>query len=742
MADTVVGRAAAVTALVATGVTLDQLGIGYDEQARLLAAVVGTILLPGLVIGRRFHTDSLPARLGVGFVFGLGPQLAGLAASQRLHLPWLVWALPLGIAAVVAAVDLQARRGGGAHTPRPARPRLPWWASLGLLGVWALILRLGAYGPWSATDPSGARPWYQDLYWQLSLSAEARHRMPPLDPQSAAEGTLSYHWFSNAHTAALSAASGVGLVPLTAIAWVIPTAAAIVALTFGLAHYLARTPAAGLLGTALVVLPPSLVAVSALDPGFAGTLVWYSQSHMFSLPLEILLTWCVINLLRARPLRALDVVLTLYLALLCPGAKVSLLPTVLGGIGLVGLAALRRREGILRPLLAGAVGSVIVLVTRPLFGGGGGGSELKWGATVDQLPVWLEQTDLSGDPGPLVLNLAIAALVGSALAALVVVAAARDDRERTPDPAPLLYLGMMIAALVAVFALRHPSLSQLYFMRGLAPVTAAFIGWGTVAAWRRVAGQLSARRATLITLLAFAVGLAVGLWWTATSAFAETRHLDPGWLIPYEVGLALVAVAMVATLRSRRGTMAAVGLALAALVLGSAVARPVRSPLLDVVLGRQAVADLPSGQELTSDELDGARALAKANPDGELVATNVHCRNIARSQFCDNRGFWVSAFSESPVYIGGWGYSASGRAATDASGDSHSYITQPFHDQSALQLNDGVFARPTPDNLAELRRRGVRFLYGDSRATPVSPDLSGYAEPVFISPTVQVYRLP
>jgi hypothetical protein len=66
---------------------------------------------------------------------------------------------------------------------------------------------------------------------------------------------------------------------------------------------------------------------------------------------------------------------------------------------------------------------------------------------------------------------------------------------------------------------------------------------------------------------------------------------------------------------------------------------------------------------------------------------------------------------------------------------------QPAPDPAVFALNERVFAAPTPADLAELRARGVRWLFADARAGQVSPVLATLAPVRFTSGPVTVHEL-
>lgn len=756
--DRGVGAACIVVALVATSAVLHEYELGWADQSRLWAATVGTILVPGWLIVRRVPLGHAVVRIGAAFVTGLGAQLFGWALAVRLHLPWLQWIVPLVFAGLIAgAMALLPGRFGRQDEPadgscgeahdgpdgrrRAAPARMPWWACLGLLFSWLLFLRSLTADLWSITPLGGTMRWYPDMYWHTAITANAMHHVPPNDPQSLADGVLDYHWFSNAHAAGLTIASGVQLEKAAVVFWYVPAVASMLLLVYGLAAYLSRSAAGGLVAAALSVLAPSVLLVRGIDPGASSVAYWLSPSNTFSLPVAVLATFVLCMVLRANERRPDMLAFTIYVLLLCPGSKVSLLPTLLSGVGLVTIvtivAVIRRRavwHDVLRPVSLLTVGAAIVVSTMPLFAGGGGGSTIEPGATARRSRIWTASLATDPPPGSVTLALLVAAFIGTYLAVTLVAATVGGSR----DPAPVLYLGMMVAALLAMFLIEHPAFSQIYFMRGIVPVTAAFLGWGAIAVVRRLIGVLGARRAPALITVCAVAGAGIGMFTQSTSAMQQKEPLlQLSWLLPMVVVLFVTSVMIVILLLRRDRISVVVGAVLAFSILGFAVA-PTAHVLAQDPIPQWHTGDVAHGTHLNQDEIRGAAALARANVNASPMATNVHCSRIRTTPRCDPRAFWPAALTRSPAFIGAWAYTASGRASGTAG---VSFLRQPYYDQRAYALNESVFRAPTARSVAALRAYGVRFLYADRRASAVSADLARYADVIWRSPTVTVYEL-
>ncbi|WP_206061381.1 hypothetical protein, partial [Nonomuraea basaltis] len=175
----------------------------------------------------------------------------------------------------------------------------------------------------------------------------------------------------------------------------------------------------------------------------------------------------------------------------------------------------------------------------------------------------------------------------------------------------------------------------------------------------------------------------------------------------------------------RRGAV----LAVVALLAGYAVPASVREVVAHVTPGEKERERLmPDGA------LEAARWLRDHSSPDDVVATDLHCRPVARRR-CDSRHYWVSGFSERRVLVEGWAYAESTLSRTELF--VRSYLRVPFADPARLAANDAVFAAPTAQNVRHLARKyGVKWLF-----TGINPELEKFARPRFRNATSSVYQL-
>ena len=127
-----------------------------------------------------------------------------------------------------------------------------------------------------------------------------------------------------------------------------------------------------------------------------------------------------------------------------------------------------------------------------------------------------------------------------------------------------------------------------------------------------------------------------------------------------------------------------------------------------------------------------------SDPD-DLVATNSHCRLVYRGN-CDNRHFWISAYSERRVLIESWGYTVTALAALEH--DKTFFYFIPYWRGDLLADNDRAFRAPSEETIGTLRNKyGVKWLFVDERFDEPAPHLGRFAKLRFRRDDSSVYEL-
>jgi hypothetical protein len=799
-----------VVALAATTWFTVSAGVSVTSVALYLVAFVWSVMVPGVLVHRALcgRPASAVSDLALGGATGLVLQLAAWLLFTSVHVAeWLaLW--PLLVVVPFALVARLRRHWTIAPYERTVNPVAAWLTLVAyLLPLFALAI--GLFG--TINLPPASNIWYPDDLWHLALSAELMRSVPPDMPQLAGN-TFFYHWFSNAHVAAMTWTTGLDLPVVFLRLWMPPVIALSVGVVFAVTEQLSRRTWPGAVAALLLASQAALFPTWLSLPGF-NAFGLHSPSQVFSIPILALALHSLVHVLRDRKVGAGRWVLLVLALAGASGAKSSVVPVLVCGVVLALLVALvANRPRVPRLLAVLGVCLVLVVFTALLTAGSSAGVIVQLFSTVRSSQPWVIMTGTSSPfskapvlPGldaqgaPKLLALV---LVSWALGYAWVVPGLRALRRH--DLSGWLLLGVGLGGFAAMMLLSQDGLSQVYFMSGAVVALYPLAGWGLSLAWDAAASRAGSRPAVLWSLVGAGVAPALLLLWRTLSGPRPTAGELNGSLLRGLVVPALVAgVLVVASVFSRRSGRGASGplaflavgwlVVSAALVprsvpgvggplppavattfgvvglfvaVGAVVARvgvPWRGCVsrgavglaANVVLGlavvglvvheaglyetsRQA-APLKSALRVSTAETSAAQWLeANSEPD-DVVATNVHCRLKKTVPHCDARAFWVSALTQRRALLESWAYTASAHERHGVGG--RPYSQQPFDDTTLFALNEQAFRAPTTQNLDALESKGVRWLFADTQAGPVSPELSRQAELVHESGTVKIFRL-
>lgn len=791
------------------GVLAVATGIGWTSWAGgVPALVVGTywaawawgVVLPGVLVHRavRGRPSTIVGDVGLGACVGLVLQLAAWAVMTTLGLQHQLLWWPVLVVLVFVAVPRLRRHFSLRHYEH----RVPTGAAaLGMLAF--LLALLGVTRTFRYTSlPPSALSWYQDDLWNLGNVAELMRTAAPQVAQVAGR-PFYYHWFSDAHLAAMSLTTSIDPVLVVGRLWTPPLLLLIAGALMAVGQRLSGSAWVGAGAVVLFVFAPS-IDISWFGLAGAAPDIINSPSQLFAVPLLLVAIDLIVSILRGSRLVGTWIMLAAVLVG-CAGAKSSVLPVLAGGLFLVALAALLVARDRVRVALSTLVlSAVTVLLTRSVLAGGESGSGLQLFAVLSAAKPWqLVQGGHAntfpsgvvipglGVPGAgRVLLLVLACYGVSYLWVLAGVPALRRD-----DLTGWLLLGIGLAGVAGLMAIRHPAYSEAYFLRIAIVAWQLLALWGyqrTVAtardragarptAWSAIAG------AALGVLLLTLARLAGGPIPTVPPTSALTASLQRSLLVPAIVMVAFL-VLLLARGRPSRKVRALTVTGFATAALAAALALPAQSVLASFGIGnvagtlvalgvavslatltwsphraRQAVVavlvvvclvvvvtqsvvvrrpvavPLAASRIVTADEVAAARWLGQNAGQYDIIATNVHCLPIRTTPHCDARAFWVSGLTGRRVLIEGWGYTDAAQGAHG--GDGLGFSRQLFDDRALFALNEGIFTDPTPEKARKLYALGVRWLFADRRAGPVSADLAAVASPQFRSGPVTVYRL-
>ena len=760
-------------------------------------AVVG----PGMLVHRwvRGRPATMVGDVALGACTGLVLQLAAWAAMTTLgwqrHLLW--W--PALVVLLFASVPRLRRH----FSLRAYEQRVPTGAAA--LGMTAFVVTMRGVNL-SFRDlalPPQAMAWYQDDLWNLGNVAELMRTAAPQVAQVAGR-PFHYHWFSDAHLAAMSLTTSIDPVTVVGRLWAPPMLLVIVGAAMAVGQRLSGSAWVGAGAAWCFAVAPSIEVSRWLAPVGGSANAVSSPSQVFAVPLTLLGIDLVVSIVRRSHRPRTWALLTATLVA-CAGAKSSVLPVLFGGLALASLVAVFvARRDVRRLVSMAGLTLLVVLLTQARLAGGESGSRLEPFATLKAALPWrlIHQQSSTGAGGPNGLpsgsGWVLLLLLAGYLVSYLWMAAGAGALRRT-DLAGWFLLGTGLAGLLGLLTIRHPAYSQVYFLK------IGIVAWQLLALWGyqraiRTAGDHTGGRSTLRSV---GVGVLTGAVLVALARLAGrslpsvpsvsgvSSTLGRSLLVAAAAVVLAVAVVLLARRRlSRSGrSLVVVGLAsaglcaafvvpagraLAAFRVGpkAAIAVAVAALVVAVVLGALRWRRGTASRALTG-VLVGLCLLTVVIQSVDVTRPSRHRAPPADLETADEvaAARWVGrAAGQFDVIATNvhclptpttpdcdarafWVSGLSGRrvlvegwgytdAAQAANGrDGLRFSRQPFDNPALLALNDGVFTDPTPEKAKRLYALGVRWLLADRQAGPVSPALAAVASPQFRSGPVTVYRL-
>jgi hypothetical protein len=719
------------------------------DTGRYAVYVGWGLILPGTLVYRslRRTPHTLVEDLAMGTTIGLVLEIGAWAAFSSVRAQGLLWLWPtLVVVPFLTVGPLRRHWRVTGYRPTP----LGWsWAVSGMVVFLVGYVYVSYFRQTEPVPTSRGGAWYHiDLPYMLSLVGEAKHHFPVHNPQVASE-PLYYHWFSYAHMASASLISGVDT-PMVFFRLASPVFCALAVVTLAVAGWrVSGKPWVGALAALLtfVVGEFSLVNMSwGMFGGVTAYMVWSSHSLSYSWPVTFALMVVVVELLRPKardaPLRpkARDAPLGrgawVLLALLLIGAggsKSTIIPVLLGGLGVAGLAGLVATRRVDRRLVC--VGSVVaaggafaaVVIYR--FESHG----LRLGPLADFGPYVMV-----GHPRSTWRTVAVYGFVGAAyllflyvrLAGIPVLAWLR----RPWGHVEWFLFGSLLAGGVAALTFTHPGISQNFFIR-------TSFGFGAVLSAMGFAALVERHRVSARTLVPLFAAISAGV---SVLTVVLQRHgfavAIIGWrgVLPITslalaiAGLAaLGAVVWFVALRRRWAGVAGVALLSTILLAGA--------PNL-VVDARQGTLFPPRWyhSHVTPEEASAARWLRDHTSPDDVIATNQHCLpELAGPLGCPSQSFWLSAYSERRQLVGSWAYVP---RAVDLMATQTTPV--PFWDPQLLADNDIVFTAPTVERVNLLvTRYDVHWLVVDRAQGRESDALLGFADLRYMSGPIAIYQI-
>lgn len=715
--------------LVAVGGFISLGDVGIGPVLKYAVYFAGAIALPGTLLLRAAwrSTGNWAEDLGLGSVVGATWQLIGWAIFTALG--WQRW-LIVWPALVLVGFALLGRQYFRIAEPRP----LPVAWTIGLAVSAAVMVGAATFGVMAYHPmPPYGEAYYPDLLYHLSMVQELTRTVPPEIPQVVNE-RLEYHWFANADMAA--AVDVTRLTPMVVLfrLWVLPWLVVSLLVCATLARTVSRTWWTGVLA-ALALAAPQLFLLVDTSVNLAPPVSLLSPSQTFGMVAAVTAAILLIDLLFPRGTalgrqKLWGGVVAVVVAGVGGGAKPTVLPLLVGGVGLAAMYLLvTTRRLPWRLIGTTAVLLVVGAITFLTVAGSTSGSRLQFLAVLKSLPVYSAATGdktQPGDGGLILPALAHGEVIGTLslllglLLTLQAMAWAGFGVVGRKDPVAWFLLGAMIAGWAGYLLIDHPSVSESYFVYTAAPFSLAGAGWFAATSARASGRPVPIAIAAFVLSIGYA-GLIV--WARGVPAASTGRQL---WLstrmllVVLGITLFLLLVWRL-TLRQAGGGMFVV------LVLLSTA--PISSFLQSAVRGDTEKAPTYRAARwwVYPDEAAAALWLGQNSAATDVVATNTWCRPAGPlAPGCDARGYLVSGIAGRRTLIEGWAYTNQAMAKQGDGGRRYTEQPSPWPDRVAL-TNQALTA-PTAEVLRRLRDEyGVRWLYADARNGPVSPRLDQLA---------------
>jgi hypothetical protein len=690
----------------------------------------------------RGRTDVFYLDVGAGFAVGCALQLLVYLPGRWAGFPQVVAVAPV-LLLVAFAVDPRLRRWWRGSPPGSTAGA--WLIAVSvMLGI--LLLAVGTYRSQPLEGFGSGYP-YVDMPFHIALAAELKHHVPFTTPY-VHDIPLQYHWYSHAHIAATSWATGVEIEVL--VRRIVPVTMMIAAAlgTAGLAQSWARRRWTGPLAAAVLVGTSGVTLVGwqrVTSSPLLGLPWWASPSQSFGQVMVIPAVALLVDIVRHRrmPRPTVWVLFTLSVAAVM-AAKATMVPllTAASCMACACWLVFRRKLHVPSLITLGIVLGALLFAQFVIFGGATQGTTLKPFALVNALrqPYGFTAVDGTAWAAVSTITLSLLDLSGYVLLAAALFA---FGRRLFTHPGVAALTGIAIAGMGATLVFVQIGGSERYFTRAAIALAIPMGVWGLALLVRRTDWKIR-----LLLALAAALGPWIAL---SISRYTYTRGVarnnwEALWYAagPLLVGLAAAAVVgLLLSLVARvSGTRLSAAAAAFVLVIGMGTLPTYR--LLArywqavEVNGLDRVVMAVGPTELPVDGKEAARFLRSHSAPDDLVATNAHCR-IPQKGRCDSRAFWLAGWSERRVLLEGWAYTARANTATDSAGA----MAGQYWDAQLKAENDAVFTDPSPATAAVLKQKyGVDFIFVDKRFGVVNEKrMKAIAAPLYDRGDVQVWQL-
>jgi hypothetical protein len=718
-------RGLAPTALVAAVMVVTWLvsGVGAIDIVRFLAYEVGFVALPGaaLLWALRRRRWGFLLTIAVGWPLGQAVEILAYSATAATGLRGLFVLYPIVVIGASAPIIWRRVHAGGYAPSDDALSGLLMWTAAAVLSLGLTYLALMFLPTVPLPSTTGSVAYNPDYAYFLGLIAEVAHHWPATSPGLSGE-PLHYQWFVFIHMAAISQVTNLAIPTIAFRLDYVPTIVVLGCQLLAVGRFLGKSAWTGVIAMAVFLLlgPLDLTTdVGGSTPFFdlVSNHLVASWTFPFGLTFFLALIYLIDERLRAATWRTRDDLsswgLIALLMIGASGAKATVLPVIIAGIGLYLVLVLVVRRSIPVAALVTLILSLLIFAVTfsVVYGGGVPGTTLQPLASLARTAPVIVASDITSPKlRAVALPLAyVAGLAGMLLPLAGILYFVRRQRQREMS-AFALCLCLLLAGLLIANVVHQVGYSELYFQDTGYIAGCIVAGAGLRLAW------VDAGRALPISRRVVAIALVIWvLLLLAVVTLTSKVVAHPDALKIRYIGLAVGTVAFVFVVwvvvlsGRRRATAGILALGLIPLLAAAALATPleVSTTVRDLLNDAPVTPAQPDPQVvwgLTPGLSAALQWLRDHAPVGAVLAVSNHWVDPAEK---DGRYFYYSGFSERQVFIEGYDpirYGISDVLAMPL-GKNYTY---------RRSLNDALFNHADIDALHVLiQQYGVRFLFID-----------------------------
>ncbi len=699
-------------------------GVGTGDIAKFLGYEIAFVALPGTVLlwALRGRPSFLLA-VALGWPLGEALEILAFSGTAAIGMRWLYVAYPIVVVGV-SALWIWRRNGGIADSPGSRddgmSARLMWALAAALtLGLAYVSLDFLPTVPLPSLTHSVS--YYVDFPNFIGLTAEVRNHWPPTSPGLSGV-PLHYEWFVFYQMAAINQVTNVAIPTIAFRFDFVPTILVIGCELFVVGRYISRRAWVGVLAVAVAFLLGQLdLTTDASGPGASPFFdsfsfhLWASWTFPFGLTFFFALLYLIAERLHATTWRsAADLRSWALIALLmvgASGAKATILPVIIGGVGLdiVAMLVLRRAIPANAVFVLGLGAVVFVATFAIVYGGGVPGTVVEPIASLQYtVPVKVANTIHDGLVRAVLLPFAyVVGLAGELLPFAAALYLLRlSHRAQLPRYAFCICLfgaGIIIASLF-----HQTGSSEVYFQDTGYGAGFIVVAGGLYLAWMDV--RSVGVPAMKLVIATFAGWIALIL---VVSAVTPSTLAHGGLVIRYAAITLLYIIFVGATLRYARirqirspGVLVS---ALIPLVAAAALTTPIQdSPIVGRVLSSRPITitqpDPQKVRGLTPGLVLALQWLQTHTSVNTVFAVSNHWIDAAGT---DGRNQYYSGFSEREIFVESYNPDDYGITVGVATPAEIEFLHR-------VQLNDAVFDHADIGALNILTRQyGVRYLFID-----------------------------